>query len=151
LSFLHPKRVRFKCERCAFCCGDTKYKVRRILLLKIEAEYISKKTFMSIDEFARKIDGFEPYTHIMKKTEDSNCIFLKDKTCSIYQIRPLVCRFYPFQLQNLEDNRYVFTYTDECPGIGKGPYLKKRFFEKMFRNFTESMREDRETKNGDSA
>lgn len=142
MSFEYPKHVRFRCERCALCCGDTEDKVRSILLLKTEADRISKKTLIGLDKFAEKIEGFEPYIYQMRKTEDGKCVFLRDNSCSIYQIRPLICRFYPFQLKNLPNNRYAFTYTDECPGIGKGPQLKRDFFERLFGNSMELMREN---------
>lgn len=142
LGFKYPRHVRFRCLRCASCCGDTESKVRKILLLRIEAERISENTWMAVDEFVDKIKGFEPYVYAMKKTEDGICIFLRDKLCSIYEIRPQICRFYPFQLQNLRGNRYFFTYTDECPGIGKGSYLKKVYFERMFDGIMQSIREN---------
>lgn len=146
MSFVYPKDVRFKCERCGICCGDTRDKVRLILLLKIEARTISQKTLMGVSEFSEQIEGFEPYVYAMKKTEEGRCIFMRDKLCSIYRVRPLICRFYPFQLQGLSTDRYGFTYTNECPGIGKGTYLKRKFFEKMFRNFTKTMGDEMRAK-----
>jgi Fe-S-cluster containining protein len=143
MKFDYPKNVRFKCERCAICCGDTKNRVRSILLLKIEAERISQKTLKSIDDFAEKIEGFEPYVYRMKKTEDGKCIFLKDKSCSIYHIRPLICMFYPFELKEVGRNRYIFAYTDECPAIGKGLKLKKDYFERLFRKIMKTIEENR--------
>jgi len=145
LSFEYPKHVRFRCVRCALCCGDAKDKIRSILLLKIEADHISKRTLMDLDEFAEEIEGFEPYIYQMRKTEDGNCVFLKDNSCSIYQIRPLICRFYPFQLKNLGNNRCAFAYTEECPGIGEGPLLKRDFFERFFGKFIGLMRENIQT------
>ncbi len=127
LSFEYLKHVRFRCMRCARCCGNTKDKIRSILLLKIEADRISKGTLIGLDKLAEKIKGFEPYIYQMKKTEDRKCVFLKDNSCFIYQIRLLICRFYPFQLKNLRNNRYFFTYTDECPSIGNGSQLKRDF------------------------
>ena len=95
---------------------------------------------LNLDEFAEKIEGFEPYVYRMTKTEERKCVFLEDDSCSIYQVRPLICRFYPFELKNPGKNRYVFDYTDECPGIGKGPKLKKAFFEHLFKEFKDSMK-----------
>lgn len=69
----------------------------------------------------------------MKKTKKGKCVFLKDNSCFIYEARPLICRFYPFQLKNIKTDKYAFEYTTECPGIGKGPRLRKRFFEKLFK------------------
>lgn len=142
MSFEYPKHVCFACVRCALCCGDTEDRIRSILLLKIETDFISKRTLKGIDKFAEKIEGFEPYTYRMRKTEDGKCVFLRDNSCSIYQIRPLICRFYPFQLKNLRNNRYTFTHTNECQGIGKGHELKREFFERLFGKFVELMREN---------
>ena len=145
MSFEYPKHVSFECERCALCCGDTEKKSRSILLLKGEADRISEKNLLGLNEFAEKIEGLEPYTYRMRKTEDRKCVFLKDNSCSIYQIRPLICRFYPFQLKNPGNDRYVIEYTDECPGIGKGPKLKKAFFRQLFREFTGSMSKNKKS------
>jgi len=139
MRFDYPKNIRFKCLKCALCCGDAKNRVRTILLLQIEAKRISQETYKNIDDFAEKIRGHEPYAYSMKKSKEGKCVFLRDNLCSIYQLRPLICRFYPFQLKNVGINSYVFECTDECPGIGKGSQLKKRFFESLFRKLTEFM------------
>ena len=109
MDFDYPNNVRFKCERCAICCGDTKNRARSILLLRIEAERIAQKTLRNVDDFAEKIGGFEPYVYRMRKGEDGKCIFLKDNLCSIYQMRPLICMFYPFELKQVRSNKYVFS------------------------------------------
>ena len=145
MSFEYPEHVSFECERCALCCGDTEYRSRWIVLLKGEADRISEMNLHDLDEFAEKIEGFEPYIYRMKKTRDRKCVFLEGNSCSIYQIRPLICRFYPFQLKNPEKNKYVFEYTHECPGIGKGPQLRKAFFEQLFREFTDSIKKNRKS------
>ena len=142
MRFEYPKRIHFGCERCALCCGDSKHGVRRILLLNIDVDRMLKSQSMALEEFAVKIEGFEPYMFQMKKTVDGSCVFLRNSSCSIYEARPLICRFYPFQLQNRGNDRYVFRYTDECPGIGKGRSLKKGFFEGLFKTFMQNMRED---------
>ena len=142
MSFRYPKHVRFKCEFCTLCCRDTESRVRRILLLNSEANRISDENSIEIEMFAEKIEGFKPYVYQMRKTEDGRCIFLKGNLCSIYPIRPLICRFYPFQLRSIGKNEYIFTYTNECPGIGKGVQLKREFFEKLFRIFMKSMKEN---------
>lgn len=96
---------------------------------------------MGVEELAERIEGSEPFLYMMKK-EGGRCIFLRDDLCSIYDIRPIICRFYPFRLENLGKNRYGFFYTEECPEIGRGPELKRGFFEELFREFTKSMSEN---------
>jgi len=138
LKFDYPKHVRFKCDRCALCCGDTEEKIRQVLLLKAEAIQISEETSRSINEFAEAMERSDPFVYRMKKNE-GKCVFLRVNLCSIYDIRPVICRFYPFKLGDLGRHKYVFSYTDECPGIGKGDLLRKSFFEELFKEFLKSM------------
>ena len=134
VKFEYPASVRFRCVKCGICCGDTEEKNRRILLLPQEAEQIEKTALQSTERFAVKINGVEPYNYEMKKrVEDGKCIFLENDRCTIYAARPLICRFYPFELKSSCDGRYSFLFTEECPGIGKGGILGKDYFRKIFR------------------
>ena len=143
MEYDFPKDARFICEKCARCCGDTEDTVRHVLLLKTEAEKISNKMTKQIEEFADEIFGFEPYIYELKKTEaDGKCIFLDKKRCTIYDIRPLICRFYPFELKNLGNNDYSFLFTTKCEGIGQGPILEKHFFDFLFNLATKAMDKD---------
>ncbi len=132
MKFDYPATVRFRCVKCGICCCDTKEKTRCILLLTSETEQISKATLQPTQQFAVKIEGREPYVYEMKKREDGKCVFLKNDRCTIYQVRPLICRYYPFELNSC-GGKYSFRFTEECPGIGKGRVLGEDYFRKMFR------------------
>lgn len=133
MSFNYPVAVRFQCLKCGICCGDTKEKTRHILLLKTDAEQIATATLQPISEFTVKTNDKAPYSYEMKKTEDGKCIFLENNCCTIYSVRPLICRFYPFELKIAHNGKYTFLYTPECSGINKGPMLSKNYFRKLFR------------------
>ena len=113
---------------------DTKTHVRRVLLLKEEAKHVSTVSRKPMEEFTVEVVGREPYAYEMKKTmEGKKCVFLDGDSCSIYAVRPLVCRFYPFQLSKGRRQKYSFSATAECPGVGRGEILRKEFFENLFR------------------
>ena len=133
MNFDYPTAVRFRCIKCGICCGDTKEKTRHILLLRTEAEQIATATLQPISEFTVKIKDKAPYSYEMKKTEDGKCVFLENNCCTIYSVRPLICRFYPFELKMAHSQKYTFLYTDECSGINKGPMLSENYFRKLFR------------------
>jgi len=137
-EFVYPEIVRFKCEKCALCCGDTNDRVRRILLLEVEAERISHFTGKSMFSFAERVVGFEPYVFQMKKT-GGKCVFLEGSLCSVYCVRPLICVFYPFELKRISENRFAFGFTAECPAVGKGRTLGKSYFERLFARFMKVM------------
>ena len=131
-DFDYPAAVQFECTRCAICCGDTLKKVRHVLLLSPEARLIAAETSQKISDFAVKIRGRAPYSYEMKKTKDGKCVFLEKCHCCIYSLRPLVCRFYPFELKTMVEEKQAFLFTDECPGLGRGKKLRKSHFRKLF-------------------
>ena len=133
MNFDYPTAVRFHCTKCGICCGDTKEKTRHILLFRTEAEQIAKTALQPIFKFAVKIEGKAPYSYEMKKRRNGKCVFLENNHCTVYSLRPLICRFYPFELKVLHSGKPKFLYTEECPGINKGHLLNKGYFRKMFR------------------
>lgn len=133
-GFSYPRDVCFECTRCALCCGDTQSRARHVLLLREEAQTISRAVLEAVEAFAVEIKGQEPYAYEMKKTaEEGKCFFLEGRNCIVYELRPLVCRFYPFELRAKKDGKHRFFYTQECPGIGRGKELEKDYFEGLFR------------------
>jgi Fe-S-cluster containining protein len=133
VDFTFPTNVLFECSKCGLCCGDTKEKTRCILLLESEAKEISAETCLPKQEFTKQIEGKTPYCYEMKKSREGKCFFLKDNQCSIYLLRPLICRFYPFELKFEQDkNQHVFSFTFECPKIGKGKLMARKDFGELY-------------------
>ena len=123
----------FHCSKCGLCCSDTKQKIRCILLLESEATDISNQIHQPKQYFTTKAKNKSPYLYEMKKNSQGKCLFLEDNNCAIYEYRPLICRFYPFELKFSHDKEnYVFEFTLECPEIGKGKKIVKKDFEKLF-------------------
>ena len=135
--------MQFECDRCALCCGDVGEKPRNILLLKTEAQQISEETSKKIIEFADRTRDCRPYAYRMRKTAEGKCVFLRDSVCAVYAVRPMICRFYPFELRNGGNDVYVFLATDECPRVGEGPSLTKQHFEELFRYFVALMEKNK--------
>jgi Fe-S-cluster containining protein len=105
-----------------------------VLLLREDAQTISEAVLKPVEAFATETGGCEPYVYEMRKTGgEGKCVFLEGTDCRVYALRPLVCRFYPFELVTLKDGRLGFFCTNECPGIGKGRRLEREYFENLFR------------------
>jgi len=58
----------------------------------------------------------------LKKSDDGECLFLKDNLCMIHEIRPGACRSFPFVFDEHEgDISWGLSAMKEiCPGLGKG-------------------------------
>jgi Fe-S-cluster containining protein len=117
VQFDYPDDVCFDCSKCGLCCGDTIVKKRCILLLQSDAQKIVEHTNQPVNKFACKIYGKTPYVFEMRKSSDGKCVFLKDNHCTIYELRPLICKFYPVELTTDETGQFVFRVTSECPGV----------------------------------
>lgn len=128
----YPLNLRFACYRCGLCCGDTSNKMRHVLLTEQDAEHIANTTCQPINTFADPITDKEPYLYEMHKT-DGKCTFLQNNQCTIYGDRPLICRFYPFELSTDADGIYVFRETAECPSIQAQDEDAKRLGARFFR------------------
>ncbi len=132
-DFNYPVNICFECNGCGLCCGDTEQKTRRILLLESEANFISAYTDLPIKKFVHGVSNNSPYVYEMQKPVHGKCYFLEANKCTIYPLRPLICRFYPFELKYVQDqDTHVFNYTLECPTIGKGKTLTRKDFEELF-------------------
>ncbi len=117
---------------------DVGSRKRRILLLEAEARRISEAVSLKIGEFALEVEGEGPFRYLMRK-EDGRCVFLRDNLCSIYELRPVICRFYPFKLERTSGRGLRFSYTEECPGIGRGPRLRRVYFEGLLNYLEENL------------
>jgi uncharacterized protein len=132
VDFTYPDNVCFECNCCGICCSDTDHKMRHILMLESEAEEISVRVGKPIEDFANEVNGTRPYIYEMKKFE-GDCVFLKSNKCTIYEVRPLICCFYPFELKfDVDKDTHVFTATSECPMIGQGNQMTKKDFEALY-------------------
>lgn len=108
--------LRFKCTECGQCCtGAPGYAwVNQEEIQKI-ADYLK----MTVKDFGKKylryING--RYALIEKKNYD--CIFLKDKKCTIYPVRPTQCRTFPWWMQNLASPEDWKEAAKHCEGISE--------------------------------
>jgi Fe-S-cluster containining protein len=127
----YPTRVRWKCTRCAECCQDTSSHERRIRVLPQEISKITLKTGLRAGQFSTSYP-YPPYTREMRKVS-GRCFFLRRGLCSIYEVRPVTCVFYPFFLDHLREGGYRFGLTSErCKGLGLGRELTETKFRRLF-------------------
>lgn len=122
-------QVKFNCTGCAVCCKDSKSRRRKILLLEGEAVEIERLSGLRKKDFSVRSGRPDAYSRRMKKIGGA-CFFLgKDKRCRIYEKRPLVCMFYPFELS--EKGEISVSRRKECEGLLEGSRVPRKFFEKL--------------------
>jgi uncharacterized protein len=110
--------LRFQCTECGKCCsGGPGY----VWVTEQEIEAIAKLLNLPLDKFkktyVRQRDN--RYALIEKKSinYEYDCIFLKDKKCTIYQARPKQCRTFPWWRENLNSRESWNLASQGCEGI----------------------------------
>ncbi|MBR1369173.1 hypothetical protein RJ53_06570 [Methanocalculus chunghsingensis] len=113
------KEIGFACTGCGGCCtGDEEQS--RVIISPDEIGEILEATAMGRNDIAAPYPEFIDANDGRRFTfawclrmKDERCIFLSpDKRCSIYQVRPWICRTYPFMLEGGE------LVISDCPGLG---------------------------------
>lgn len=119
---LLQKGFRFKCKRCAaFCCRLGGPKLSQKDIERIEEAGYNMKDFLEPVESEFK--GESVMRGSLKNREDGVCIFLKSLEknnrfeCSIYNIRPVLCRLYPFDFEKVGSITVLLKFIPCCRGL----------------------------------
>lgn len=113
--------LRFRCTQCGNCCtGPPGY------------VFVTPTEVGKIAEFLGRADGALKPTELRRvgarlsltERRNGDCHFLKSdngkRICSIYPVRPLQCRSWPFWDSNLESPADWADAGRTCPGIDHG-------------------------------
>jgi len=108
-SFSH---LTFKCQRCGvFCC-------------KLGGPRLSETDTSRLKQAGYKITDFlDVDQRSIRSRTDGSCIFLSLDSqthlhnCSVYNLRPALCRLYPFRLERSGRNSYTLELIPCCNGL----------------------------------
>jgi Fe-S-cluster containining protein len=101
------REVGFECDRCGKCC--TRDSNDHVFLLDEDAERIINipgKHFLEPApnyDFCDNLGRFYVLGYAFKYKPDGNCIFYTPGRCERYDIRPAICRIYPYMLHREAD------------------------------------------------
>ena len=130
---IYEKRIKFQCQGSANCCvsrgsyGFVFLSKKDLLRL---AKYFKTSSKKFIIKYCQTSDG---YTHLKEIRKNGECIFLKNKKCTIYKARPTQCRTWPFWPENMNSKIWNNEVINFCPGIGKGKIINKEKIEKLLK------------------
>lgn len=121
------RQLRFECTGCGRCCfgGDDDY----VLVNTGEAEAIRRHLGLSRSWFRRRyLVRLEDDVRYGIALRAGRCVFLgADLRCSIYSVRPVQCRTYPFWPELVESARAWRREAKRCEGIGRGDGVEVSF------------------------
>ena len=103
--------LKIECDECAACCYDTipiitDHDIRRIMKAtgKGPLDFVELYSERKVEIGPERSSGFVKMARGKRimglKQKKEQCIFLsRDKRCTIYEVRPFVCRTYPFDIK----------------------------------------------------
>jgi Fe-S-cluster containining protein len=118
--FYERQPLRFECTRCGRCCvaGGGYY----VFLNEQEAEGIRARLGLSRSWFRRRYLNRLPDGDLVASWhDDGRCVFLDARgECSIYPVRPVQCRTYPFWSEIVTRQQDWQRESRRCEGIDRG-------------------------------
>jgi uncharacterized protein len=108
--------IRFTCTDCGACCTGAPG-----LVQMTDAEVDHLAAHLQMDRTSCEETYLKPFGTDFRVREKANgdCIFF-DGRCTVYPVRPLQCRTYPFWFDNLRSQTAWKATVKACPGIGEG-------------------------------
>ncbi len=120
--------LRFQCTQCGMCCL---FSEGVVYLNEEEARQLADFLELPLTEFYQQYTEVESSTglRVLQSTPSGACVFYQEGKCSVYSVRPLQCRTYPFWPENLTSAYQWKQTARECPGIGQGPIIPLKTIE----------------------
>lgn len=125
--------LRFTCTQCGDCCsGAPGY----VWFTPEEAQAMAAELKLTVEQFLEqyaKAYGEKWSLRDHRTRHGYDCVFLtRDEQgrgrCSVYKVRPMQCRTWPFWPENLRNERSYLDAAKKCPGTAAGLQGKGKFF-----------------------
>lgn len=108
--------LRFECTGCGHCCtGGDGY----VWVSTAEIHALAARFGLSPNEFGRRyLRRFEG-RYALVDAAGGDCVFLRGKTCTVYEDRPAQCRAFPWWPVNLKSPAAWKKAALSCEGISE--------------------------------
>lgn len=122
------RNTGFVCQCCGACCSGSD---NEVMVSPEEIDLLIQITGLRFEDIVEPypewIEGNgEIFTFgwVLRRGKDGNCLFLKNNRCSVYAVRPYICRTYPFMLNHDE---LIISECDAIPGTAPCHEAKNLF------------------------
>ena len=116
----YTQGLQFECQGSGKCCtshGEFGF----VFLTPQDRFRFAKFLNIRTSEFTKKYcDRTNGVWHLKEKKDRPDCMFLKQKRCTVYEARPSQCRTWPFWNEVMNAKAWAKDVAGFCPGVGKG-------------------------------
>ncbi len=111
----YSKGLKFKCTECGGCCTGGP---GAVWISEEECAALAAHFNLSYADFLRlytRMIGDK--RSLIEDPRNYDCVFLKNKKCSVYSLRPKQCRTFPWWAHNLRSPQDWIEAGQLCEGI----------------------------------
>lgn len=113
-GLVNTQTMVFECRQCGQCCEGKGGIVLSDKDLARLAHFLALPDEEVIEKYCELSNGKLK----IKTGADGNCVFFSGaESCTIHEVKPDICRAWPFFRGNLEDPVSLAMARDFCPGI----------------------------------
>lgn len=113
--------LRFECTRCGRCCtGEPGY----VWVDEKELAAIALLRGEPIEQTRDLATRLVKSRRTLREKANGDCVFFdREKGCTVYLVRPIQCRTWPFWDSNLASPQRWEKACQACPGAGQGELI----------------------------
>jgi len=131
--------LKFTCSQCGNCCtgGPGFVWISKEEIVRL-AEFLQITPEETVEKYCHKVDGQFSLKEFRNSAGNYDCVFLKEekvtapagkggdavigtrRRCSVYEVRPLQCRTWPFWPENLWSRKTWDHAAKRCHGMNAG-------------------------------
>jgi Fe-S-cluster containining protein len=107
--------LNFSCTGCGECCtGSPGY----VWINEQEIVALAQHFNLSLQDFASQyLRKINKKWSLKESSLNGDCVFLKEKKCTVYNLRPKQCKTFPWWPQNLKSPDHWKNAARRCEGI----------------------------------
>jgi hypothetical protein len=113
----YAEGLRFGCTRCGHCCGGPP---GFVWVGKEEIEHLAGFMRVEAAAFLTLYCRSVWWRTSLRELDNGDCVFLTPQGCSVYPVRPVQCRTFPFWPDSLRSPQGWEALKERCPGVGQG-------------------------------
>ncbi|MBB64762.1 MAG: zinc/iron-chelating domain-containing protein [Waddliaceae bacterium] len=118
LKVFQEHSFRFQCTGCGECCtGPEGYTWVTPEEITAMAEHLDMDLDAFCERYVRKVGNRWSLKETRVSGERYDCVFLREKKCSIYSVRPTQCRTYPWWPSVVSSEQSWDQEAKYCEGI----------------------------------
>lgn len=119
-NWWEENKIKFECQGSGKCCtshGEYGFVFMTIEDRRRMAKVLGLATQVFTKKYCEKKSGV---FHLIERKGEPDCLFLKNKRCTVYEGRPTQCRTWPFWPEVMNAKTWNKEVKAFCPGVGKG-------------------------------